>query len=563
MKAYYHISSLSFILLASIITCNCAAHTNTACGNFELWNLLHCATAYVTIRLICSVSHRKQFETVVTAAIAILCLWQAGFGIVQLYSNATTAGITGSFSNSGIYGGFLAVSASMTGVWLMSLHAHRHRQPQQILRYPAAISLTAALVLIPVTMSRAAILSLATVTIVFTLRTPSIRRLLRIKYAFNRKRRLTIICTTIFLTVTAIFTYRIKKDSADGRIFMGRICIEEICRKPLTGAGAGRFTAAYGEGMRRHFQSGHFTDKERVTADCPEYPFNTFLCIGVEYGIPAMLLMFIGTLSVIIYHIRCRSPLGYGLLALSVFAIFSYPQEIMFFRILASTLAAAAFEQEYRHTGAMRLIYRIMILVFATGIAIESNAIRPKLKARKEWQRHITAYQPQTYALVAAKGAGFLQNMGHDHRFLFQYGQALLETGQYEKADSVLQLGASISCDPMFWNLIGRCRQARRKYEEAEKCYVFAFETLPNRLYPLYLLARLYYEEGDSCKLYIMYDYIKSFIPKKESETTLRLRKEVSDMVTQQSGGQDTVFTGIMNVNVVPTPSVESTRSFP
>lgn len=61
----------------------------------------------------------------------------------------------------------------------------------------------------------------------------------------------------------------------------------------------------------------------------------------------------------------------------------------------------------------------------------------------------------------------------------------------------------------------------------------------------------------------MMYDYIKSFIPKKESETTLRLRKEVSDMVTQQSGGQDTVFTGIMNVNVVPTPSVESTRSFP
>lgn len=564
MKAYFQISSLSFILLASIIICNCTAHPDSTCGTFELWNLLHCATAYVSTRLICSTLQRRQLETAITTVIAIICLYQAGLGTIQLCSNFTTAGITGSFGNSGIYGGFLAVSASMTAVWLMVHHTHRHRCPQQILRCLTAVPLTTALFLIPITMSRAAILSLATVTIVFTIKTPGIRRLLRIKYAFTGKRRPAIICTLIFLTVAAsVFIYRIKKDSADGRIFMSRICIEEICRKPLSGAGAGRFLAAYGESMRKHFQSGHYTDRERITADCPEYPFNTFLCIGVEYGIPAMLLLFIGAISVITYQIRCNSPLGYGLLALSVFAIFSYPQEIMFFRILASTLAAAGFEQEHRHTGAIRLVYGALILVFATGIAIESDAIRPKQTATEEWQRYITAYQPQTYALIASKGARFLHDMEHDHHFLFQYGQALLETEQYEKADSILQLGASISCDPMFWNLIGRCRQARGKYEEAGKCYILAFGTLPNRLYPLYLLAQLYNEEEDRRKLYMMYDYIKSFIPKKESETTMRLREEVSDMVLQQTSVQDTVFTGITKVNVVPTPSVESTISFP
>jgi len=86
-----------------------------------------------------------------------------------------------------------------------------------------------------------------------------------------------------------------------------------------------------------------------------------------------------------------------------------------------------------------------------------------------------------------------------------------------KKSDAILRMGTEISSDPMFWNVMGNNSLALWKYREAEDRYKHAFYMVPNRLYPLYLLAKLYHEEGDTAKFMYMAEKIASF-PQKSNQ---------------------------------------------
>jgi hypothetical protein len=53
-----------------------------------------------------------------------------------------------------------------------------------------------------------------------------------------------------------------------------------------------------------------------------------------------------------------------------------------------------------------------------------------------------------------------------------------------------------ISCDPMLYNIIGKNYQAMKQYEKAETVLIKATQLVPSRLYPWYLLTKLYAEKA-------------------------------------------------------------------
>lgn len=53
---------------------------------------------------------------------------------------------------------------------------------------------------------------------------------------------------------------------------------------------------------------------------------------------------------------------------------------------------------------------------------------------------------------------------------------------------------------------------------------------LPNRIYPLYLLAELYLDINDETKYIDIKTFIDSFVPKKENELTLFIRQEINKL---------------------------------
>ena len=82
----------------------------------------------------------------------------------------------------------------------------------------------------------------------------------------------------------------------------------------------------------------------------------------------------------------------------------------------------------------------------------------------------------------------------------------------------------------MFWIVKGNNSMAIGDYREAETRYKYAFYMVPNRLYPLVQLAKLYHIEGDTIGFLDMVDRIDRFVPKIESLNTEGLREEVREI---------------------------------
>ena len=77
-------------------------------------------------------------------------------------------------------------------------------------------------------------------------------------------------------------------------------------------------------------------------AGAPEYAFNDFLEVGVEQGLVGLLLFSLIIIVSICKLLRGKNEIGYGLLALSVCAMFSYPFSLLPFRVLGCLFVARA-----------------------------------------------------------------------------------------------------------------------------------------------------------------------------------------------------------------------------
>lgn len=89
-----------------------------------------------------------------------------------------------------------------------------------------------------------------------------------------------------------MFFYQYKKSSADGRLFIWKVCLEMIEDKPLTGHGPGTFRSKF-----PHYQAAFFTKKPNsdyaFVAGNPSTPFNEYLSVLVTQGLVGFTLLII------------------------------------------------------------------------------------------------------------------------------------------------------------------------------------------------------------------------------------------------------------------------------
>ena len=251
---------------------------------------------------------------------------------------------------------------------------------------------------------------------------------------------------------------------------------------------------------------------------------------GVEAGPIAMLLFIVLILYAIIVSYKQGTIWCYGMIAFAVFAMFSYPLHIIQFQILFPIILAACASSGKSTTLTGKLIMTAFIIVLSVVLIGKIPEMKRHKQAEYAWKKAERWHTMEYYEYVVEDCTPLLEDMKYDYRFLFAYGQSLNKTGKYEKSDSILMLGAKISSDPMFWNVMGNNSLALGKYREAEECYKHAFYLAPNRLYPLTLLAKLYHDEGDTIRFLDMAKKVESFIPKVESVNTERLRSEIAEI---------------------------------
>lgn len=236
----------------------------------------------------------------------------------------------------------------------------------------------------------------------------------------------------------------------------------------------------YGEAQAEYFAEKDRSEIIKKVAGCPEYAFNEYLKIGIEYGIPTMFAVIAMLIVLIILLLKVRSPFAYGLIAFCVFAFFSYPLSV----------------------------------------------VKIKSEAEKQWESVRYLSGMELYEDAIEEYTPLYEDLKDNYRYLYDYGYALFKCGRYYESTKVLKEGATISSDPMFYNIMGRNNEALGLYEAAEYCYMYSHNMVPSRIYPLSLLMKMKIRTGSTQEAIAIGEKIQSMHVNDKVLTMRRLQKE-------------------------------------
>ena len=385
--------------------------------------------------------------------VTIIIIWsliaagavEAVWGLLQVYgyepSNHSLYALTGSFYNPGPYSGFLAMCVPVA--------LHEWLEGKRIWKHVALVALVLMLVVLPSGMSRSAWVA-ALVASGYVLGMHYREGLYRYRNIFW--------IGGLLLILLGIGAYHWKKDSADGRLLMWKVATQAVLDQPWQGVGWEYVAGAYGDAQERYFASGAASEQEAHVAGAPEYVFNEYLQGAMAWSVPALcgILLLVGGCFYLGHRGRMFGVCG-GLLSLGVFSFSSYPFQFVEF-ILAFLALLVTCAMGFRKTW-----LRVLALVLGIGLGAYLSEHRPQKNARR----------------------------------MFEQAHALHKAGQWQASTDLLKETMKISSDAMILNIIGKNCQALGVYEEAEAWFVRSTHRLPNRIYPYYLLAKLYEEHPE------------------------------------------------------------------
>jgi tetratricopeptide (TPR) repeat protein len=85
----------------------------------------------------------------------------------------------------------------------------------------------------------------------------------------------------------------------------------------------------------------------------------------------------------------------------------------------------------------------------------------------------------------------------------------------------------------MLYNIMGKNYQSLKAYGKAEDCLLKSTRIVPNRLYPWYLLTKLYDEMGLPDKVRETAEIVLTKEPKVQSSAVREMREEVGKLKTK------------------------------
>lgn len=463
-------------------------------------------------------------------------LVEAVWGMQQLhgyaYSNHSLFRLTGSFFNPGPYCGYLAVVLPVC-LWT----ALRF---QKGMHYFGWVCAGAILIVLPAGMSRSAWMA-AVVACGWVYWTERIGWE-KTKAVCRRYKNATIpfiAIVAILVGCTIAGVYGMKQDSADGRLLMWKVTGKAIAGQPLAGTGLGGFPAAYAEAQGGYFATGNATDREKRVAGCPEYAFNEYLQIGLEQGVGGLIVFVAWLGSMAYYGIRNRQQgAAGGVLALAVFAVSSYPLQLPSFWVALVFLGAICVTEAGTRTRSSALsVSPVCHITMISLLSLASVCLfilqKGQYEAYKRWGRMQMIYNNKAYESVAEDYHSLHDKLKHKPEFLFEEAQCLSKTGQHAEAIRVLERAKRLSGDPMIRYMIAKNRQTLGDYREAEEELLQAIGILPERLYPYYLLAKLYAEPEfyQADKLRAAAGAVLTKKPKVETTAIREMREEVKKII--------------------------------
>ena len=463
-----------------------------------------------------------SLDSVISWVLVVLGGSEAILGLRQLYGFATSGhsmyALTGSFFNPGPYSGYLAMILPVCLYqWLVC-----GRRGGRVVSGGVMLLI---LCVLPAGMSRSAWLAAGVSCLCVYAWHMDWTDKFRLLWQQQRQRVVMVVVGGFcVLLLAGYLLFVLKPDSARGRLFMWKITCRAIAEKPLTGYGIHNFAAAYGNAQETYFAAGDYEPWEERVAGSPEYAFNEYLQAAVELGIPLAVCLLVVVVLCLYRGVRKgRYGICGAILSLMIFSFSSYPLQLPVFIVTFGGLLVACL------SGADR--WQWLGLAVSVGI-IGGFRLKNDLQveqACREWMNARVLYSAGAYQ-SAEKEYGRLYPLLRDRAsFLFEYGHGLHKQQQFSKSNRILKEALLRSCDPMILNVIGKNYQQMGDCLSAEDWFIRSTHRLPGRIYPYYLLAKLYAEPGfrQPDKFEKMKRMVLTKEPKVHSTAIRQMREEI------------------------------------
>jgi O-antigen polymerase len=402
--------------------------------------------------------------------------------------------VTGNFHNPGPFGIYVGI------IFVVGLGNYFFSENLK-LNIISKIVCIICLLIIPSTQSRSAWIGIVVGTL-YLLYVKYDFSLLK-KYLNDKYIKFVITICTIFL---AIVLWNYKANSALGRILMWKVSTVMVQKNPLTGVGFGEFINQYGFYQANYFKNNPHDIVFINLADKVDHAFNDYLQILVENGIFSFLLFII-----ILYFVLITKPVKVsdyfhpikaGILVIITASFFSYPLTmipIWWLFLFFVCLISLNIEDIYY----LKIPYLIKILsLFIFGV-ITINVLSyfsNEYDAKKKWYRANDAVKRENFKITENLYNDAIKNLPNEKSILIDYGIILLINGKPEESVEVLEKASkSVSNQYLFTNL-AKGYQQLKKYDLAENAYLQSINMIPNRMYPRYLLAKMYLQKKDTLK---------------------------------------------------------------
>ena len=500
----------------------------------KLW-LGRMAAIFVVCYLLAICLHKEKsqfFPPMLTWILIILGGIEAIWGVSQICgltaSNHSLYTLTGSFFNPGPYSGYLAMVFPLCLYeWLNIRDNIKYTWITRGKYYIAFGVMALILCILPAGMSRSAWVSvIVSSTWVYGMHMSLGSRL---KFYIQEYKKKVIEGCIIGIGVLMMVGYaffQLKAASANGRLFMWKINLLAIAKSPVTGYGIGNFVSAYGKVQEEYFASGKYSKIEELVAGSPEYAFNEYLQVAIEHGIPVLLLILL-TIVFCLWKGYCKGRLGIcgSVISVLVFAFSSYPMQIPGFAITFYFLLIACVNGRSK----IPLLLNIIMMTLLSVYYLVSN----QYTVCEQWNSSKVFYNIGAYQAAKKEYEKLYPELGNCGAFLFEYGHCLHKLKEYDNSTRILEEAMMYSNDPMILNIIGKNYQASGDYEKAEEYLIRSTHRLPGRIYPYYLLAKLYAEPKyrQPEKLKYAAEIVLTKEPKVQSTAVREMREEVKNLL--------------------------------
>lgn len=309
-----------------------------------------------------------------------------------------------------------------------------------------------------------------------------------------------VIITVMILGVLGIYFFSPSKtDSSHGRALICLVTCEMIKEKPWTGYGANSFQAYYMPHQASFLKSHH--EKYNIQlADNVKHPFNEFLYVAMERGIP---LTFLGVLCGLYFFFLCfKSKNPYDrfqipvLMSLGICSCFSYP--LHYVGVWLLFLFCLSFSFQVRKTIFFHPLGRYLLL---SGIFILFGIQINNLLLEIRWKQAFSiASQDRTSRTLSCYTQLAHSSLKDNALFLYNYAMILHEDKKY--TESILQLQkCRVKINDYFVNLLLADNfYCLKQYGQARYFYQQCSDMIPCRFWPLYRIFLTYKQEGNELK---------------------------------------------------------------